>query len=51
MSNERTLRAEKELEQEINSLPRKAEILDTQEDQRYGKGKRRSDLLEKLRRR
>ena len=39
MSHERMLRAEKQLEQEINALMRKAEILDAQEDRRYGKGK------------
>ncbi len=30
------LRAEKELDKEINALIRKAEILDAQEDRRYG---------------
>jgi hypothetical protein len=34
MSHERMLRAEKELEKEMNSLIRKAEILDAQEDWR-----------------
>ena len=38
MSHERMLRAEKELEKEINALIRKAEILDAQEDRRYRKG-------------
>jgi len=51
MSHERMLRAEKQLEQEINALMRRAEILDAQEDRRYGKGKRGSDLPEELRRR
>ncbi|MGL6134949.1 MAG: IS1182 family transposase, partial [Prochlorococcaceae cyanobacterium] len=51
MSHERMLRAEKQLEQEINALMRKAEILDAQEDRRYGKGKRGSDLPDELRRR
>jgi len=51
MSHERMLRAEKLLEQEINALMRRAEILDAQEDRRYGKGKRGSDLPEELRRR
>jgi hypothetical protein len=51
MSHERMLRAEKELEQEINALLRKAEILDAQEDKRYGKGKRGSELPEELQRR
>jgi hypothetical protein len=49
MSHERMLRAEKELEQEINALIRKAEILDAQEDRRYGKGKLGSELPEELR--
>jgi transposase len=35
-SYERMLTAEKELEKEINALIRKAEILDAQEDRRYG---------------
>jgi hypothetical protein len=43
------LRAEKELEQEIYALLRQAEIRDTQEDKRYGKGKLDSDLPEDLR--
>ena len=52
MSHERMLRAEKELEKEINALIRKAEILDAQEDRkRYGKGKLGSDLPDELRRR
>ncbi len=51
MSHERMLRAEKELEQKINALMRKAEILDAQEDRRYGKGNRGSDLPDELRRR
>ena len=51
MSHERMLKAEKELEKEINVLIRKAEILDAQEDRRYGKGKLGSDLPEELRRR
>jgi hypothetical protein len=45
------LKAEKQLEKEINALMRRAEILDAQEDQRYGKGKRGSDLPDELRRR
>jgi transposase len=49
MSHERMLRAEKELEKEINALIRKAEILDAQEDRRYGKGRRGSELPEDLR--
>ena len=51
MSHERMLRAEKELEKEINALMRKAEILDAQEDRRYGKGKLGSELPDELRRR
>lgn len=51
MSHERMLRAEKQLEQEINALMRRAEILDAQEDRRYGKGKLGSDLPDELRRR
>ncbi|MEB3306389.1 MAG: IS1182 family transposase [Cyanobacteriota bacterium] len=51
MSHERMLRAEKELQKEINALIRKAEILDAQEDCRYGKGNRGSDLPDELRRR
>ncbi len=51
MSHERMLRAEKQLQQEINALMRKAEILDAQEDRRYGKGNRGSDLPDELRRR
>jgi hypothetical protein len=51
MSHERMLRAERELEKEINALMRKAEILDAQEDRRYGKGNRGSDLPDELRRR
>ena len=51
MSHERMLRAEKQLAQEINALMRKAEILDAQEDRRYGKTNRGSDLPEELGRR
>ena len=51
MSHERMLKAEKQLEKEINALMRKAEILDAQEDRRYGKSNRGSDLPEELRRR
>ena len=51
MSHERMLKAEKQLEKEINALIRKAEILDAQEDRRYGKGNRGSDLPDELRRR
>jgi hypothetical protein len=51
LSHERMLRAEKQLAQEINALMRKAEILDAQEDRRYGKDNRGSDLPDELRRR
>jgi transposase len=51
MSHERMLKAEKQLEKEINALMRKAEILDAQEDRRYGKDNRGSDLPDELRRR
>lgn len=51
MSHERMLRAEKQLAQEINALMRKAEILDAQEDRRYGATNRGSDLPDELRRR
>lgn len=49
MSHERMLKAEKQLQQEINALMRKAEILDAQEDRRYGKGKLGSELPDELR--
>jgi hypothetical protein len=45
------LKAEKQLEKEINALMRRAEILDAQEDRRYGKGNLGSDLPEELQRR
>ena len=51
MSHERMLKAEAQLENEIKALLRRAEILDAQEDQRYGKAKRGSDLPEELQRR
>ncbi len=51
MSHERMLKVEKQLEKEINALMRKAEILDAQEDRRYGKGNRGSDLPDELQRR
>ena len=51
MSHERMLRAEKQLQQEINALMRKAEILNAWEDHRYGKSNRGSDLPDELRRR
>ena len=49
MSHERMLRAEKALEAEINALIRKAEILDAQEDRKYGKGNLGSELPDELR--
>ena len=51
MSHERMLKAEAQLEKEIKELMRKAEILDAQEDGKYGKGKLGSELPEDLRRR
>ena len=51
MSHERMLKAEKQLEQEINALMPRAEIRDAQEDGHYGKGNRGSDLPDELRRR
>ena len=51
MSHERMLKAEAQLEKEIKELMRRAEILDTQEDGKYGKGKLGSDLPKELQRR
>jgi len=51
MSHERMLKAEEQLEKEINALMRRAEILDAQEDELYGKGKLGSELPEELQRR
>jgi transposase len=51
MSHERMLKAEAQLEKEIKELMRKAEILDAQEDSKYGKGKLGSDLPMELQRR
>ena len=51
MSYERMLKAEAELEKEVKGLLRKAEILDAQEDGRYGKGKQSGGLPEELQRR
>jgi transposase len=48
MSHERMLRSEQKLEKEIDALIRKAEILDVQEDQRYGKGNLGSELPDDL---
>ena len=51
MSHERVLKAEAQLEKEIKELMRWAEILDAQEDGKYGNGKVGSDLPKELRRR
>jgi hypothetical protein len=51
MSHERMLKAEAQLEKEIKELMRKAEILDAQDDSKYGKGKLGSDLPKELQRR
>jgi hypothetical protein len=51
MSHERMLKAEAQLEKEIRELMRRAELLDSQEDREYGKGKLGSDLPDELRRR
>ncbi|MFZ0407802.1 MAG: IS1182 family transposase [Cyanobium sp.] len=51
MSHERMLKAEAQLEKEIKELMRKAELLDAQEDGKYGKGKLGSELPKELRRR
>ena len=51
MSHERMLKAEAQLEKEIKELMRKAELLDAQEDGKYGKGNLGSELPEDLRRR
>ena len=51
MSHERMVKAEAQLEKEIKELMRKAEILDAQEDGKYGKGKLGSELPKELRRR
>ena len=51
LSHERMLKAEAQLEKEIKELMRRAEILDAQEDGKYGKGKLSSDLPKELRRR
>ena len=51
MSHERMLKAEAQLEKEIRELMRRAEILDAQEDSKYGKGNLGSDLPKELQRR
>ncbi len=49
MSHERLLKAEKQLEKEIITLIRKGKILVAQEDRRYGRSNRGSDLPDELR--
>jgi DNA-binding FadR family transcriptional regulator len=51
MRNERMLKAEAPLEKEIEELVGEAEIVAAQEDGKYGKGKRGSELPEELQRR
>ena len=51
MSHERMLKTEAQLEAEIAALLRKAELIDAQEDVRYGKGKRGDELPKELERR
>lgn len=51
MSHERMLKSERQLEGEMRTLLRKAEIIDAQEDGQYGKGKRGDELPEELKRR
>jgi chemotaxis protein histidine kinase CheA len=51
MSHERLLKTEAQLEAEIAALLRKAELIDAQEDARYGKGKRGDELPKELERR
>jgi transposase len=51
MSHERLLKTEAQLEKEIRELLRKAELIDAQEDARYGKGKRGDELPKELQRR
>ena len=48
MSHERMLKTEAQLEAEIAALLRKAELIDAQEDTRYGKGKRGDELPKEL---
>jgi hypothetical protein len=44
MSHERMEKSEQQLRQDMRALLRKAEIIDAQEDGRYGKGNRGSEL-------
>jgi transposase len=48
LSHERMLKTEAQLEAEIAALLRKAELIDAQEDTRYGKGKRGDELPKEL---
>jgi hypothetical protein len=48
MSYERMLKTEAQLEAQIAALLRKAELIDAQEDARYGKGKRGDELPKEL---
>jgi transposase len=49
MSYERMVKKEQELAREVEALLKQAEALDEQEDKRYGKGKRGTELPEELR--
>ena len=51
MSYKRMKEQEKRLEQEIRDLLQEAETVDTQEDQKYGRGRRGDELPEELARR
>ena len=51
MSHERMLNPEAQLEAEMAALLRKAELIDAQEDERYGKDKRGDELPKELQRR
>ena len=51
MSHERILKSEAQLEAEIAALLRKAELIDAQEEARYGKDKRGDELPKELQRR
>ena len=51
MSHQSMLKSERQLEGEIRALLRKAEIIDAQEDGRYGKDKRGDELPKELQRR
>jgi transposase len=51
LSHERMLKSERQLEAEMRALLRKAELIDAQEDEQLGKGKRGGELPEELKRR